>query len=232
MTKPAPKPNYTQAPNVFFDEMMPEIDTLSELKVVLAIIRQTFGWHKNEDELSLSRLEDLTGLSRPSVIVGTEAALNRGVIQRRAQGNSFVYSLVVKDVDQLSPLTSDSKDALPEVVKPLNTQKKEKENSKEQLASAPTHNPLPNSAERGEERNPLYVLYEDAFGLMSGRDLDRIHQWRDDYGPEIVAEALRETKRAGGNTPSYTVTIMRRLKHKQDKPAPGDAYLERLDISA
>jgi hypothetical protein len=67
---------------------------------------------------------------------------------------------------------------------------------------------------------------------MSGRDLDRIHQWRDDYGPEIVAEALRETKRAGGNTPSYTVTIMRRLKHKQDKPAPGDAYLERLDISA
>jgi hypothetical protein len=64
------EPNYTQGPNVFFDEWLPEIKNLSELKVIVVIIRGTFGWHQDNAQLSISDLERLTGLSRTSVIEG------------------------------------------------------------------------------------------------------------------------------------------------------------------
>jgi phage replication O-like protein O len=100
-------PNYTQAPNAFFDLLVVEIDTLAELKVTLAIIRATFGWHKDEDELSFTQLEERTGLSRQSVNDGVGAALERGYVQRRKQGRSFLYRLEVKNLDSREGRPSD-----------------------------------------------------------------------------------------------------------------------------
>lgn len=74
------------------------IDSLSELKVTEAIIRQTFGWHKTEDEISFSQFMTLTQLSRPMVREGIEKGIARGSINRRQIRNSFIYSLNL-DVD-------------------------------------------------------------------------------------------------------------------------------------
>jgi hypothetical protein len=63
--------------------------------VILAIIRQTFGWRKEFDRISLSQLERLTGLTRESVSIGLNAALDHGHINRKPHGNSFVYSLTL-----------------------------------------------------------------------------------------------------------------------------------------
>ena len=90
-----PPPNYTQCPNVFYDEIMPEIETMAELKVTLAIIRQTFGWQKKEDQISFGQLEELTGMHRETVSEGIQAALKRGYVGRRKQGKSYVYGLRV-----------------------------------------------------------------------------------------------------------------------------------------
>jgi len=48
-------PNYTQVPDELFDELM---STLSgaELKVLLYIIRRTFGFKKGSDTISLSQM--------------------------------------------------------------------------------------------------------------------------------------------------------------------------------
>lgn len=122
-------PNYTQIPNVFLDEQMPKIHSLSELKVVMAVMRKTFGWQKDEDEISISQLEDLTGLSRPSVNEGVKAALQHKIITRRKVGNGYCYRLNVKadsSKESLPKEKSDknltSKDSLPEVVKKVNPQ--------------------------------------------------------------------------------------------------------------
>ncbi len=88
-------PNYTQTPNTFYDAVLLEIDTVTELKVTLVVIRQTMGFHRTEDVLSLSRLEALTGLRREGVVDGTRRALERGTITRRKVGNSFAYRLKV-----------------------------------------------------------------------------------------------------------------------------------------
>ena len=95
MPKRFDEPNYTQSPNAFYDEVLREIDTLAELKVTDAIIRHTFGFHRDAARLSFTYLETFTGLSRESVSEGLKAALTRGTVQRVESGASFEYSLVL-----------------------------------------------------------------------------------------------------------------------------------------
>jgi hypothetical protein len=101
--EPAPNPNYTQSPNVFYDDWLREIKSLSELKVVEIVIRYTFGWHASEVLLTLTAIEFLTGLSRVSAQDGVERALNDGYIVPVKRGKSFSYRLNVetKETDNM-----------------------------------------------------------------------------------------------------------------------------------
>lgn len=54
----------------------------SELKVVLAIIRQTLGYHKETAKFSIQKIIDMTGLSANSVIKGAREAEQRGLLLR------------------------------------------------------------------------------------------------------------------------------------------------------
>lgn len=96
-TTQAPSPNYTQSPNVFFDEWLPEITSLSELKVVQVVIRYTFGWHVQEVLVSLSDIERLTNMTQPSAIEGIKRALEDGYIVRVKRGQSYGYRLNVAE---------------------------------------------------------------------------------------------------------------------------------------
>ena len=62
-------PTYTQIPNDLFDHWLPHLGEI-EVKVLLVIMRKTFGWHKADlrDRISISQLEKLTG-STPSNIL-------------------------------------------------------------------------------------------------------------------------------------------------------------------
>lgn len=91
-------PNYTQTPNELFDALLPDL-SLAELKVTLAIIRQTFGWHRDSHELSISFLMKASGLSRQAVVDGLERALARGYVKREKAGKTFRYWLQVNDLD-------------------------------------------------------------------------------------------------------------------------------------
>lgn len=97
-------PNYTQIPNGLIG-LMPQMKE-SELRVTLAIARETFGWHRDEKSLSLTRLRTLTGLSRQGVLNGIESGLRRRLIERRPEKDSFTYRLLVHEVDQSTQLTS------------------------------------------------------------------------------------------------------------------------------
>jgi len=80
----AKKTNYafTRTPNYFFDEVLPSIDNLAEVKVVLAVIRKTVGWHHATKTITISELQALTGLSRQAVIDGVNSALENELIDR------------------------------------------------------------------------------------------------------------------------------------------------------
>lgn len=62
--------NTTQVPNRFFDHLLPHL-TLAETKILLVIIRQTYGWidrytkeRKKRDCISYGQFIQKTGLSR------------------------------------------------------------------------------------------------------------------------------------------------------------------------
>lgn len=146
-------PNYTQSPNQFYDEIMPQITSLAELKVTDVIIRQTFGFHRDESELSISLLMKLTGLSRQAAVDGVTRGMERGTITRRPKAQGFLYRLqLVNDLDhhdsssqqsRLEPvndLDGSSQQFRPELVNDLDTykeSKKEKKLKKEEKESLP-----------------------------------------------------------------------------------------------
>lgn len=111
-------PNYTQIPNVVLDSMSEMSD--SEFRVVLAVARQTFGWHRERDKISVSQLQKLTGLSRQGVVNGIKAGEQRGIIERipdeTDKRGGIWYRLLVNDVDQSTELTRTSQRTRPELV--------------------------------------------------------------------------------------------------------------------
>src|ERR671918_242761 len=52
-------PNYTPVPDELFDEQLPDLSG-AELKVLLYVIRRTFGFKRDKDTISLSQM--LNGL--------------------------------------------------------------------------------------------------------------------------------------------------------------------------
>lgn len=79
-SKAFPLPNYTQAPNDFF-EMIPQMGE-AELRVTLVMIRYTFGFHRNGFKMGVSKLATAAGLSRQGALDGAEAAEKRGTFRR------------------------------------------------------------------------------------------------------------------------------------------------------
>lgn len=141
-----PAPNYTQVPNLVFELMADKAANMksSELRVILAIVRKTFGWHKKRDKLSLTQLESLTSMSRQSVIDGIEAGMARGIVKQIPDPDDnrggFFYELVISDnqskestspeirlvqkLDQSKNETTTSPEIRLELVQKLDTQKK------------------------------------------------------------------------------------------------------------
>ncbi len=135
-------PNSSQIPNVILDLVLPRISE-AEARCLLYICRRTFGFHKDEDNISFSqfengikssqgnRLDYGTGLSRPSVNAALQNLIKVGVIsvQQRSKGNRYKLNLnmdvdkVVNQLNQLRELTRSGKSSLPKVVKRVNTQK-------------------------------------------------------------------------------------------------------------
>ncbi len=85
-------PNYTQVPDEFFDFLAPQL-TEAELRVLLYIIRRTYGFKKFADDISLNQLvsgittkdgtvlDTGTGMHRKSVIRAIKGLVENGVIE-------------------------------------------------------------------------------------------------------------------------------------------------------
>ncbi len=84
-------PRYTQVPDQLFDELLPDLSG-AELKVLLYIIRRTFGFKKDHDRIALSQLvggirtrdgrvlDRGTGLHKATVITALKGLRAKGII--------------------------------------------------------------------------------------------------------------------------------------------------------
>lgn len=92
------EPNYTQIPNLILDNMGQLSD--AELRVLLFLCRQTFGWHReNTKKASTAFIAKSTGMSDQGVINGVKRMIEKGIVERSPSGNSFTYSIVVAELE-------------------------------------------------------------------------------------------------------------------------------------
>lgn len=93
-------PNYTQIPNEFFDKMMADMGE-AEIKVLMAIMRKTFGWHKIRDQISLSQLEEITGLHKQAIIGAIKILESKGLVLKTVTGSNGTqkafYELIISE---------------------------------------------------------------------------------------------------------------------------------------
>jgi hypothetical protein len=87
-------PNYTQTPNDLFDEWLPDLG-YAALKVLLVVVRYTFGFHTNTRRLSITTMEKLTGLSRQGVQDGAAELETLGLVKRAQDGGVTIWKVVV-----------------------------------------------------------------------------------------------------------------------------------------
>jgi len=117
-------PNFTMIPDQFFDEVMPHLSE-AELRVLLYIMRRTFGFKKAQDNISLSQMVDgITthdgqvldrgcGLSKSAVAKGLKILSEKRIItatrnQSREKGNlPTTYSLLYAgEISKPTPLST------------------------------------------------------------------------------------------------------------------------------
>lgn len=91
-----PRLNHTQLPNEFIDTYMHQVSPAAT-KVFLAVCRKTIGWHKATDEISISQLIEMTGLTRNTIKTAVEELINFDLIiiyqQGYGRGKETYYSI-------------------------------------------------------------------------------------------------------------------------------------------
>lgn len=220
------KPNYTQIPNAFFDVHLPRMKE-AELRVVLAIARATFGWHKEKDKLSLTQLMEKTGLKRQGVINGIQDGMKHGLITREESGMGFLYSLVINDelVNEVDQLDQSTKETSPlsrpqlvnevdqlddKLVNEVDTQKKvtTKESKKKTtiVASGASESETPAGW------SEVVSAYESNIGMFTAMTSDMVKEAIIDYGSVQVVDAIKEAVKNNVRKWSYVEGILKRWK--------------------
>jgi len=135
---------FTRVPNVLLDQAMQHMG-YAELKIVFAVLRQTVGWHKPHDVISLSQFEEMTGMTRANVIKGIRDAAAHQWIKHYKRGNVSVYepsldagiaaipgdASIAAIPEMVLQQYPPSIAAIPEMVSQQYTQKKGKKTTKE-----------------------------------------------------------------------------------------------------
>lgn len=186
-----PPPNYTQTPNDLFDHWLPLLGE-AELKVLLVIMRKTFGWHKTHDAISVSQLTKHTGMLAETVINAAKSLQSKGVITREVVGTpgkqQTIYSLVVADfsnnhypsVDPSGPLGSSPLGSTESQKKPFLKETIQKKQQQEHAVAASFQ------SKKEEEKPKVYPVLESVD--IPIKDKEEISQ---KYSIESVDHAIK-----------------------------------------
>jgi hypothetical protein len=227
------RPNFTQIPNYFLDELMSELSD-SELKVLLYIMRRTYGFQKKGDKISISQLQKGitnsdgvqidrgTGLSNRSIINAVRSLEKIGVILVKSENGRTKYFQMntYEKSSQVEPMknfhTTYEKFSR-EPMKNLHIQKKEKESIQNKEAT-----PLPISQVISlfKDLNPAYKNW---YGNKTQRKAceDLLEIWEFEKIEKLVLKVLPVT-----NSKKYAPVITTPIQLR-DKLAQLKAFIEK-----
>lgn len=212
-----PIPNFTQTPNDLFDHWLPLLKEV-ELKVLLVILRKTFGWHKTRDRISLSQLEKLTGATQTNIIIATKSLIEKGVITKEVSGSIGQqvthYELVMQEGSNISdPSQVEGGPLLNKWETPPKSGDTKETLTKETLTK---ETPI---KQRQQKENVVVddqvnLFYKSSSGEVKSILTSEIHRQfirkNLDFKPEIIEQAIQEVRQKKplvGNIISLLSTI-------------------------
>lgn len=80
MANPQKENGYTAIANELLEQLVKACLLGSEYKIVLFVIRKTYGFHKKEDKISLSQFQEGTDLSRVTVVKTLKNLIIKGIL--------------------------------------------------------------------------------------------------------------------------------------------------------
>jgi len=93
MANPQLKDGRTEIPNELVDALAKAPLSRYESQMLWAILRKTYGWHKESDTISFTQFEQLTGMDRRHVGRTLNKLCARNIITRHATGYINEYGL-------------------------------------------------------------------------------------------------------------------------------------------
>ena len=88
-------PNSFQVPNLFVDDILKYL-TGSEAKLMIFLMRKTFGWIKENDRISITQFQKGAGLSRQCVIDGLSELVKLQIIKKTENKSGNFYGMNIK----------------------------------------------------------------------------------------------------------------------------------------
>ncbi|WP_339200468.1 replication protein [Paenibacillus sp. FSL P2-0322] len=78
--------HFTRFPNRSYDYILGAELTATQLKIVLAVCRWTYGWNREYCSLSLTELSELTGCSRRQIIRDIQTLVDTSFLVKGKEG--------------------------------------------------------------------------------------------------------------------------------------------------
>ena len=187
-------PEYTMTPNKFFDELLPELG-YAELKVLLCIFRQTFGWHRPTVKMSVRKIEKSTGLSAHHAFDAGVALEARGLVRKVSTlGEPTEWEILFEGVtlgEQPSTLSEQG-------VHPAKSKSPVKE-IKETIK------------EKEEEQAQVFRAYSSEIGMLTPMIADSINEWiKDGFPVKWMCDAIHEAALQNKRNWKYCEAIIKR----------------------
>ena len=193
-------PNYTQVPNDYFDLVMEM--TEAEIKIISVLIRQTFGYHRDEIKMSVRELANATNMSTSSVWVGAEKLEARGLIERSVSNNTTatIWTVVISDTKLYR-----------QIVKTVSNDSEENEPL-----------PLKRKKEKKEEDVDFSTLaraYSSEIGLLTPMIADELREAITAYPMQWTLDAIHEAAIQNKRGWKYILAILTRWKAQGNQEA-------------
>lgn len=126
-------PNTTQVPNILLDEYIKLPGT--EFKILMIIARQTYGWHKESDQIAYTQIITKTGQQREAVAHALKSLREQGLIlvtdakgtplysKEQCRGKKLYYkiNLTSSEIELVEPNQFDNRTSIIELTKETNT---------------------------------------------------------------------------------------------------------------
>ncbi len=181
-------PNHTQIPNEFLDKMLPHL-SFPETKVLLVIMRKTFGWHKIRDQISLSQLEKHTGMNRQAILKATKGLekkrlISKTVVGKNGDQKTFYELIIIEDSNNFYQCVSNTPPSMfHTLTKETPTKENQKNSTKVELQKGASPQPPPSSLftyKRIKMPKEKHEALIKDYGLQKVNEmLDRLEEYAD-----------------------------------------------------